>query len=140
MSFEMEEKMKRAEIRSEQLQEECNMLKGRLIVMETKDVMEGEADFGDLKDLEERVLSTAAQNDPLVTIKNGSDSSHFQLMKTYIIDLKDKLAKAIVGRKEFEKKYRSLKEKLTEKAEKSISFEEQNKLLKGKIEGYERLT
>jgi t-SNARE complex subunit (syntaxin) len=33
-----------------------------------------------------------------------------------------------------------LKEKLTDKAEKSISFEEQNKLLKGKIEGYERLT
>lgn len=136
----MEEKMKRAEIRSEQLQEECNMLKGRLIVMETKDVMEGDADFGDLKDLEERVLSTAAQNDPLASIKNGSDSSHFQLMKTYIIDLKEKLAKAIVGRKEFEKKYRSLKEKLTDKAEKSISFEEQNKLLKGKIEGYERLT
>jgi len=27
------------------------MLKGRLIVMETKDVMEGDSDFGDLKDL-----------------------------------------------------------------------------------------
>lgn len=33
-----------------------------------------------------------------------------------------------------------MKEKLTDKAEKSINFEEQNKLLKGKIEGYERLT
>ena len=88
MAFEYEEKMKRAEIRAEQLQEECNMLKGRLIVMETKDVMEGDADFGDLKDLEERVLASAGQSDPLNSIKNGSDSSHFQLMKTYIIDLK----------------------------------------------------
>lgn len=85
-------------------------------------------------------MATAGQNDPLATIKNGSDSSHFQLMKTYIIDLKEKLAKAVVSRREYEKKYRSLKEKLTDKAEKSISFEEQNKLLKGKIEGYERLT
>ena len=33
-----------------------------------------------------------------------------------------------------------MKEKLTEKAEKSITFEEQNKLLKGKLESFERLT
>ena len=45
-----------------------------------------------------------------------------------------------MAKKEYEKKYRSLKEKLTDKAEKSINFEEQNKLLKGKIEGYERLS
>ena len=61
-------------------------------------------------------------------------------MKAYIIDLKEKLSRAVVGRKEYEKKYRSLKEKLTDKAEKSMSYEEQNKLLKGKVEGYERLT
>jgi t-SNARE complex subunit (syntaxin) len=61
-------------------------------------------------------------------------------MKSYILDLKEKLSKALIGKKEVDKKYRSLKEKLTEKAEKSIMFEEQNKLLKGKLEGFERLT
>lgn len=76
----------------------------------------------------------------MIAIKNSSDSSHFQLMKSYILDLKEKLSKALIGKKEVDKKYRSLKEKLTEKAEKSIMFEEQNKLLKGKLEGFERLT
>ena len=32
--------MKRCELRADQLQEESNMLKGRLIVLETKDVMD----------------------------------------------------------------------------------------------------
>lgn len=41
--------MKRAALKSEQLQEECNMLKGKLIVLETKDAMEGDPDLGDLK-------------------------------------------------------------------------------------------
>lgn len=50
------------------------------------------------------------------------------------------MSKALLSKKEIDKKYRSLKEKLTEKAEKSIAFEEQNKLLKGKLEGYERLS
>jgi hypothetical protein len=113
--------MKRAEIRVEQLQEESNMLKGKLIVLETKEAMEGDAEFGDLKDLEERVLS-AGQHDPLVAIKNGSDSSHFQLMRSYILDLKEKLGKAVGGRKEYERKYRSLKEKLTDKAERGLGF------------------
>lgn len=132
--------MKRAELRAEQLQEEVNMLKGKLIVIETKDAMDSEVDFGDLKELEERILSTPAPNDPLIAIKNSADSSHFQLMKNYIFDLKEKLSKAVQGKREYEKKYRSIKEKLTEKAEKSITFEEQNKLLKGKLESFERLT
>jgi hypothetical protein len=34
--LEMEEKMKRASVRAEQLQEECNMLKSKLIIIETK--------------------------------------------------------------------------------------------------------
>jgi len=33
--------MKKAVLRSEQLQEESNMLKSKLIMMETKDLMEG---------------------------------------------------------------------------------------------------
>ena len=40
-----------------------------------------------------------AHNDPLISIKNSSDSSHFQLMKSYIIDLKEKLSKAVVAKK-----------------------------------------
>ena len=75
------------------------MLKGRLIVLETKDAMDSEMEFNDLKDLEERVLATANQSDPLHSIKNGSDSSHFQLMKSYIVDLKEKLSKAVASKK-----------------------------------------
>ena len=76
------------------------MLKGKLIVIETKDVMESQAEFADLRQLEERILTTVGPNDPLVSIKNSSDSSHFQLMKSYIVDLKEKLAKTVVGKKE----------------------------------------
>ena len=61
-------------------------------------------EFNDLKDLEERIMTSPAHNDPLVAIKNGSDSSHFQLMKSYIIDLKEKLSKAVISKKEYEKK------------------------------------
>ena len=43
--------MQRAELRAEQLQEECNMLKGRLILLETKDAMDSEMEFSDLKEL-----------------------------------------------------------------------------------------
>ena len=44
-------------------------------------------------------------------------------MKNYIIDLKDKLSKASLEKREAEKKYRSLKEKLGERAEKAIGLE-----------------
>lgn len=33
--------MKRATLRAEQLHEQCNMLKSKLVVVETKDIMEG---------------------------------------------------------------------------------------------------
>jgi hypothetical protein len=33
--------MKKALLHAEQLQEECNMLKGKLILVEAKDVMDG---------------------------------------------------------------------------------------------------
>ena len=61
------------------------MLKGKLILVEAKDVMDGSTEFSDLKDLEEKILAGISQNDPLVAIKNSSDSSHFQLMKSYIV-------------------------------------------------------
>jgi chromosome segregation ATPase len=85
------------------------------------------------------VLVNLGQNDPLPAIKNSSDSSHFQLMKGYLVELKEKLGRALQERKDYEKKYRSLKEKVGEKAEKAMALEEQNKLLRGKLEGFERL-
>ena len=33
-------------------------------------------------------------------------------MKAYVVELKDKLTKALIDKKEYEKKYRSLKEKI----------------------------
>lgn len=37
--------MKRAEMKAEQLQQECNLLKSKLIVVETKDFMERSGDI-----------------------------------------------------------------------------------------------
>ena len=76
--------MKKAVLRCEQLQEESNMLKSKLVVMETKDLMDGSEDV-ELKEFEERVIANMGQNDPLPAIKNSSDSSHFQLMKAYVV-------------------------------------------------------
>lgn len=114
--------MKQATLKAERLQEECNMLKSKLVVVETKELMEGGED-GELKEFEERVLVNLGQNDPLMAIKNSSDSSHFQLMKGYLVELKEKLSRALQERKDYEKKYRSLKEKVGEKAEKALSLE-----------------
>lgn len=33
------------------------------------------------------------QNDPLSAIKNGDDSSHFRIMKSFLVDLQDKIYK-----------------------------------------------
>ena len=97
------------------------MLKSKLVVVETKELMEQSEDV-ELKEFEERVIANIGQNDPLPAIKNSSDSSHFQLMKPYVVDLKHKLTKALIDKKEYEKKYRSLKEKIGEKAEKALGL------------------
>ena len=34
-----------------------------------------------------------AENDPLNVIKNGDDVSHFKILKSFVIDLQDKLYK-----------------------------------------------
>ena len=132
--------MKKTVFRCEQLQEECNMLKSKIIVVETKECMEDLAEDTDFKDMEERVIASVLQNDPLTPIKNSSDSSHFQIMKGYVVELKQKLSKAVLEKREYEKKYRLSKDKLLERADKTADLEEQNQLLKGKLEGYERLT
>ena len=81
-----------------------------------------------------------SQNDPLQSIKNGEDNSHFKLLKSFILDLQDKIYKINSGKKELSRKYKSIKGKFVKNAEQLTVYEEQNKLLKGKVEGYERLT
>ena len=34
-----------------------------------------------------------SQNDPLQSIKNGDDNSHFKLLKSFILDLQEKIYK-----------------------------------------------
>lgn len=43
-------------------------------------------------------------------------------MKGYLVELKEKLSRALQERKDYEKKYRSLKEKVGEKAEKALAL------------------
>jgi hypothetical protein len=81
-----------------------------------------------------------AQNDPLHAIKNGDDNSHFRLLKSFIFDLQDKIYRINNEKKDASKKYRSIKNKFVKNAEQLGVLEDQNKLLKGKVEGYERLT
>jgi len=57
-------------------------------------------------------------------------------MKSYIMELKEKLSINMKEKKEIEKKYYSIKEKIGEWTEKILSFEEQDKLLRGKLEGF----
>jgi predicted PolB exonuclease-like 3'-5' exonuclease len=88
---------------------------------------------GSLQEFEQQVLASIAHSDPLPAIKNSADSSHFQLMKTYLTHLSLKLNATAADNKHLEKRYRSLKEKFAERAEKAIVWEEQNKLLRGKV-------
>ena len=81
-----------------------------------------------------------AQNDPLNIIKNGDDASHFKILKSFVIDLQDKIYKIGSEKKTLSKKYKSMKSKFVKNAEDLLLHEEQNKLLKGKVEGFERLT
>ena len=74
-------------------------------------------------EFEEKIKANIGQSDPLTDVKNSSDSSHFHLMKGYVVELKEKLSKTLIQKKQFEKKYRSLKEKISEKADKAIGLE-----------------
>lgn len=92
------------------------------------------------KEFEERLSLMISQNDPLQSIKNGEDNSHFKLLKSFILDLQDKIYKINSEKKEVSRKYKSIKGKFVKNAEQLTIYEDQNKLLKGKVEGYERLT
>ena len=74
-----------------------------------------------------------AENDPLNAIKNGDDVSHFKILKSFVIDLQDKLYKLNSQKKMISKKYKSMKSKFVKNAEDLLFYEEQNRLLKGKV-------
>jgi hypothetical protein len=58
-----------------------------------------------------------AKTDPLDTIKNGDDNTHFLTMKSFITDLQVKLQTVIDQKVSVEKKYKNLKMKFSKKAE-----------------------
>lgn len=81
-----------------------------------------------------------SQGDPLIAIKNSDDASHFKILKAYIIELREKLEKVHGQRKEYSRKYKSISSKFTRVVEESNRNEEENKILRGKVEGFEKLT
>lgn len=113
----MEERMKSARLQAERANEEVNMLKSKIVVLEAKEFLEeaGDDDY-DQKFFEERLNLLVAQNDPLNSIKNHEDSSHFRILKSFIVDLQDKVYKASTQKKEVTKKYKSIKVKFIKNA------------------------
>lgn len=57
-----------------------------------------------------------AQHDPVESIKNGDDSSHFRLLKSFILDLQDKIYRLSSDKKELSRKYKSVKSKFVKNA------------------------
>ena len=43
------------------------------------------------KEFDDKISSLLSQGDPLITIKNSDDASHFKILKAYIIELREKL-------------------------------------------------
>lgn len=56
------------------------------------------------------------KTDPLNTIKNGDDNTHFMTMKSFLTDLQAKLQTVIQQKQLIEKKYKNLKFKFNKKA------------------------
>lgn len=64
-----------------------------------------------------------SQNDPLLYIKNQEDSSHFRILKAFIVDLQDKIYKISSERKEISRKYKSIKTKFVKNAQELAHYE-----------------
>ncbi len=73
------------------------------------------------------------KTDPLNSIKNGDDNTHFITMKSFITDLQVKLQTVIDQKSSIQKKYKNLKLKFSKKAEENIILEESHKIMKGKL-------
>lgn len=54
-------------------------------------------------------------------------------MKGFIVDLQDKILRVTEQKKELSKKYKSMKVKFVKNAEQLVYYEDQNKLMKGKL-------
>lgn len=52
-----------------------------------------------------------SQNDPLNILRNGDDTSHFKVMKSFLVDMQDKIYKLNQDKIHSVRKYRSIKEK-----------------------------
>ena len=94
------------------------MLKSKIVLLEAKDFLEeaGDDDYNQ-KFFEQRLNLLVAQNDPLNTIKNHEDSSHFRILKSFIVDLQDKIYKINNEKKEITRKYKSMKGKFVKNAQ-----------------------
>lgn len=95
--YEFEEKMSTALLRSDVLVEENNMLKNRITILESKEIIEGAGfdEDSELKDFEDKINFIMSSTDPLATIKNGDDNTHFITMKSFITELQFKVQSAI---------------------------------------------
>ena len=52
-----------------------------------------------------------SQNDPLNILRNGDDTSHFKVMKSFLVDMQDKIYKLNQDKSHYNRKYKSIKEK-----------------------------
>lgn len=127
--------MSTAIARSDILIEENNNLKNKIIIMESKEILDsaGFDDDSEIKVIEDKINFMMSKNDPTATIKNGDDNTHFMKMKSFITDLQVKLQTVIQQKISIEKKYKNIRMKFNKKAEENIILEESNKLLKGKL-------
>lgn len=114
--------MSTAIARSDVLIEENNILKNRITILESKELLDnaGFDDDSEIKVIEDKINFMMSKNDPAMTIRNGDDNSHFMKMKSFIADLQVKLNSVIQQKVSIEKKYKSLKMKFGKKAEENI--------------------
>ncbi len=121
------------------------MLKSKVVILETKDIINEDIQNEEYlsqvlhsKAIEEKISYLLAQADPLATIKNSEDSSHFKILSAYVSEMRDKLAKAYAQNKELSLKYKALASRRhrheSENTEYNVDF------LIGKVKSYERLT
>lgn len=69
------------------------MLKNRITILESKEIIDsaGFDEDSDLKVFEDKINYMMTKTDPLHTIKNSDDNTHFITMKSFITDLQVKL-------------------------------------------------
>ena len=94
----MEGRLKLAEIRAESLEQECNTLRSKLVVVDTGNFT-SEWPEAELDHEENINQPDHALTQPAHAIKNSPDSTHFHLMKAYVLSTKQKLNSALLDKK-----------------------------------------